>query len=195
MRDAQKARGNLGLRLSIQGSVGVHSGHDRLIDATRQAIQRLADGLGDILATQENGVVRWKESSIVLECRQVVVHDLGVGRVQIGHIQRSGSDAAIGEIVRQPAHVRLRQPIVRTNAGPPVGALHELVAETETKRRMFGELGHSSDAKFRRPIASHAQDVGVVETERIGRPYGFASQHIAQIGIAVDILTGEYLGP
>ena len=62
-----------------------------------------------------------KKCAVVGEHAQAVVADLGVGRVEVGDVERRRSaSAAVGEVVVEPAHVGLRQPVARAQRRPAV---------------------------------------------------------------------------
>ncbi len=112
----------------------VHRAHLVRVDGAPEPGER-RDGLGrapdQILPVQQHRVVDREVVLVVLEDRQVVVRNLGVGRVDVGRVHVARGEPAIGEIVVEPGHVRLRQIVERLEAGPAVGAVEELVVESE----------------------------------------------------------------
>jgi hypothetical protein len=133
--------------------------------------------------------------SIVCQRDEFVLHDLRVGRVQIGHIQLAVGERAIREIVVEPANVFVRQPVALAQTGPAIRTLEELVTESQAQLRMRGELRHPLDSELARAVATHAQDVRIVETQRLRSPRARARQSGTQLRIVSDGLLRKDLRP
>ena len=77
----------------------------------------------------------------------------------------AGFQAAVGEVVLQPLRILLRQAVAIPQAGPAVGAIHELVAEAEDEVRVADQIGDGADTQLGGHLFAHADGVGVVEPE------------------------------
>ena len=75
----------------------------------------------------EHRLVVGERAEVVLEHDEVEPRDLGIGGVQVRHVDLARGERRVGEVVLEPAHVALRQAIARPQRGPAVTAIHELV--------------------------------------------------------------------
>ena len=116
-------------------------------------------------AVENNGVVDRKMAQIVLEDFQIVVGDVGVGRVEIDHLDAPAVERPVGEVVIEPADEPLGESVAVPEAGPPVAAVHEFVRESEFEVREPAEVRDGGDAEFLGHLFFHAHRVGVVEPE------------------------------
>ena len=114
--------------------------------------------------------------AIVLEHAQAVGADLGVGGVDVGHVDGAGGEGAVGEVVVHARGRRLRQAVAGAQAGPAVGAVEELVGEHEAELRVGGEVGDAADAERAGARLGHAEGVAVVEAERRGHAQAAAGE-------------------
>ena len=80
---------------------------------------------------EPHAFVRGEEAEVVVEHAELVLLDLGVGRVEVGGLDLAARQGAIGQVVVEPADVALGEPVAVAQAGPAVGPIHELVAEPE----------------------------------------------------------------
>jgi hypothetical protein len=58
--------------------------------------------------------------AVILQGAQVVIGNLGIGRVDVGDVGVAGGEGPVGKIVLDPAYVALRQIVGRLQARPPV---------------------------------------------------------------------------
>ena len=95
------------------------------------AAKAAGDRAWQIGTVEPDALVRREEAEVVAEHAELVLLDLGVGRVEVGGLDLAAGEGAIGQVVVEPADVALRQAVAVAQAGPAVGPIHEFVAEPE----------------------------------------------------------------
>jgi len=80
-------------------------------------------------AHQHDRVVLRKEAEIVVEHGQAEAAELGVGRVDVDHVDASCGDGVVGEDVVEPDRLALARAVGLAQRRPAVGTLQELVRE------------------------------------------------------------------
>ena len=104
---------------------------------------------------------------VVLQHAQLVLVDLGVGRIDVDHVDLSAGHRFIGEPVVEAAR-RLRQPVGPLQTGPAVAAAEELVRQPEAQLRMLREIAEVRRLSCCALLARIGERVGIVETQRHG---------------------------
>ena len=84
-----------------------------------------------------------KEAEVVVEHRQAEAAELGVGRVDVDHVDAAGGDGVVGEAVVEADRLARARAVGLAQRRPAVGALQELVREAERERRAAAGLNRS----------------------------------------------------
>jgi hypothetical protein len=100
----------------------------------------------EVGAHQQHRPVFGEVVPVVLEDAQALGLDLRIRRVEVHHVQRASAETAVGELVLQPPHLRLGQPVGTLQRAPAVCPVDELAAEAEPKSGMGTEVRDSPDA-------------------------------------------------
>ena len=162
---------------AIQFRRGVHFYHARFIDFSAKRLQRAplrwkADR--DIAAMQKQRLIAGKIGPVISENPQFVARYFCIRRIQIDDIHPSGGKRLVGDTVVQPHRDRAGQTVRPGQPGPPVLAGQKLVRETEIERNVAREIVDRANTQFIGKVFSHAQRVGIVESEWHGchQPHG-----------------------
>ena len=148
---AQPARGAVGHRAAGEARTGeeiarddveghalqlgarVHGDHVAFVDAAFQRLQRGPGGRlprRQVEPVQQHRVVAREVVAVVAQHAQAELADLGVGGVDVDHVDLAGGDRVVGQAVVQAGR-RLREAVARCQALPAVGAADELVGQAE----------------------------------------------------------------
>ncbi len=125
---ATKRLRDLGEAAAVEFDLRVERDHRRRIDAAFEAAQRRRVERG---AHQQHRFVAREERAVVLEHPQAKAPDLGVGRVDVDHVDLAGRDRVVGEAVVEPGAGLDRQ----TRRRPSAPASHRRAAGTRATGR------------------------------------------------------------
>ena len=120
----------------------VHRGHGALVDRAFEQTDGAASArqaVFEVGSPEDHGVVAREVTEVVFEYDEVVVLDLGVGGVEVHRADVTGLQASVGEVVVHAAG-RILEAVGIAQAGPAVGALHELVAEAHADLGVVDEI-------------------------------------------------------
>ena len=110
----QEPGGDLGFGHALQFHLGVHRRHRRLPDAALEAQKGGGGGGragGKVGAIEIDGVIGREVAKIVGQYLQPVIGDFGVGGIEVDDVDTAAHQAAVGEVVVEPAHLRLGQTV------------------------------------------------------------------------------------
>ena len=119
--------------------------------------------LREVRAEEQHGIVGREIMAIVVEHRQAVLVDLGVGRVDVDRIDLLLRDRLVGEAMIETARRGEGQVVRALQSGPSVGTSDELLRKAKPELRMCLEIGQSRDAFGARVIGAQRQRISVVE--------------------------------
>jgi len=132
--------GDGGLGHAIELGARVQGHHRARVDPALEAPESVDGGgagpPGDVQTVQEDGVVTAEETRVVVQRDEAVLPDLGVGRIQVGRVDRAAGQRAVGEVMVEAAHVALGQVVATAQGRPSVAPAHDLVAEPEAQSRV-----------------------------------------------------------
>ena len=164
-----EVRGDGPLRDLVELHAGVEAHHRGVVDLPGHPAQRRKGRwparLG-VAAVEQDRLVAREEPAIVGQHAQPIARDLGVGRIDVGHVERAGGKAADRQLVIEPLDLPVGERVARRQAGPAVAPAQELVAEVDAQLGVAGEIGDRADAEARRRLLAHRERVAVVEPER-----------------------------
>jgi hypothetical protein len=182
---------------TVELDLAVHRDHGRGIDGSRQALQRPDV---DALAHQQHRVVLGKEGAIVLEHPEAEAAELGIGRVDVDHVDLARRHGVVRQAMVEAGR-RRRQCIGLAQRRPAVGTLQELVRQTELQRPALrrGKVGDARNAQALRLRFAHRQRIGVVEAERHRRHQAARRQPAVEllerrVALALEQLTHDRAG-
>src|SRR5882724_5223164 len=185
-RLAEEERRGLREVLPLELGRRVHADHLALVDAPFKLLQ-LAELAGQALwkvgAIEEHRVVAGKEASIVLEHAQLEALDLGVGRIDVHHVDTTRG----GRLVRQPViepRGQLRQPVRALEAIPAVRTADEFLRQAELHLWMAGKVRELRDAQGLRAVRAHGERIAVVEAKRDARLQALRRERGVDLGKA-----------
>ena len=120
-RASQEGGGHKGLGLVVDTDLGVQPRHGRGIDPPLQAMNRFDQGRGTLLeigTIEDHGMVGGEVVKVVFQHAETVDNNLGVGRVDVSHVEFAGAQAAVGQGMIDDLQIFLRQ-IVAGPGDPP----------------------------------------------------------------------------
>ena len=117
---------------------------------------------------EPDAFIRGKETEVVAKHAEVVLLDLGVGRIEVGGLDLAAGECPVGEVVVEAANVALGQAVAVAHARPAVGPIHEFIAESELELGMSLQVGQTGHAQLRGDLLAHADRIGVIETRAAG---------------------------
>ena len=201
--DPERAADELGsdqaLRDVIDAGLRVERLHVRGADAALQTPQgRHGPGgpAGEVFPPHEHGAVLGEGVAIVDEDAQALRADLGIGRVEVGHVDGTGRESPVGHVVVEPPHLLLREPVAGAERRKAIGAVHDLVGEPEAQLGVAGQVGDGADAQLLCEVLAHPERVAVLEAERPAHddaagPEGEIEAVLVACVGALDELLGE----
>ena len=130
-----------------------------------------------------------KAPPIVLEQDEPALLNLGIGRVDVGHVNLAARERPVSDVVVEPADLGGLEPVARAHRRPPVGPVHELVREAEAQLGVTGQVGHGTQAEARGVLLPHAEAVAVVEAERARQADALPREQVRQLrgrGLAIE---------
>jgi len=166
--DAVPVGSGPGLADAIDADPGIELAHGVGIKLAGQLVERghpVRRALLQIGAIDEYRVVAREVLAVVHQYAQVIAGDLGIGTIQVDHVERAISQPVVGEGVVKAVALGAAQPVSRAQARPAIGAIHELVAETKAQPGMAAQVGNGLDPESVGLLGAHAQRIGVVEAQ------------------------------
>ncbi len=182
-RVAQSGLRSGSLGRAVQPHHAVELLHPGLVDGAGQPVQRGDGARIEVVTIDEHGVITWEELAVVGQHDEAISGDLGVGGVDVGDVDLSGRQRAVGEVVIDPAHRDCAQAISGGQRSPAIGAVDEFVRYRDGQAAMPGKVGDGADALALRHIGAHCQRIAVAEPQRSGQGEALPRQRGADGGI------------
>ena len=182
----QKLLRDAGEGLALQLGLRIHRDHAGLVDAALQPTQRGPRGgvfLRQVQPVQQHGVVARKVALVVLQHQQAEMVDLGIGGVDVHHVDLLLRDGIVGQAVVQ-AYRCATQLVTRGQALPAIGAADEFVGQAQLQGRVPGQIAQRADAQLLGLRPPHGQRIAVVEAQRHSHTQAQRRQRVVHVGQA-----------
>ena len=145
---AEKVRGDGGKVLVFEFGGRVHPAHRRIVDRAFELGERgpgLGQALREIRAIQQHRVVAREVLAVVLEHRQAILVELGVGRVDVDRVDLALGDGFVGEPMIEAARRVEGQLVGALQSRPAVGPSDEFLRQSEPHLGMRLQVGQPRD--------------------------------------------------